>query len=157
MIQNIIPQHTIKLMVPAPRVVKKQEPKNPAIEALKEQLKGQMRSEFATPNSHEAKQADLIDAKATLLYAKSLNRSVRRAQPYECQDYFELQAKNAESANSLLTPREAGMLLDMTTRRFTTLSEKYNVSPEKSHGQNKLYKKEDVENMRRNYGPFYFD
>lgn len=59
---------------------------NPEIEAIKARLRQQYLPEGNIPNSRVAKQMDLLDAMATLEYAKSLNRPVRKAKPGECEE-----------------------------------------------------------------------
>ncbi len=66
---------------------------NPAIEAIKARLRSDLLPEGNIPNSRVAKMVELLDATATLEYAKSLNRPVRMARPSECQYTIEL-AKN---------------------------------------------------------------
>lgn len=66
---------------------------NPVIESIKARLKKEYLPDGNIPNSRVAKQIDLIDATATLEYAKSQNREVRRARPGECEATREREAK----------------------------------------------------------------
>ncbi|BAP30098.1 uncharacterized protein CHSO_1061 [Chryseobacterium sp. StRB126] len=58
---------------------------NPEIESIKNRLRQEILPEGYIPNSRVAKQIDLLDATATLEYAKKQNRPVRRALPGECE------------------------------------------------------------------------
>lgn len=69
---------------------------NPHIEAIKARLKQQYLPSGNIPNSRVAKQMDLLDANATLEYAKSLNRPVRKAEPGECEETIK-RLKNYET------------------------------------------------------------
>lgn len=109
------------------------------------------------PNSNAEKRANQERAYMVLRYAKSLNRPVRRAHAGECQAYFELQQKTTTEEKTLLTPRESAILLNMFTKRFNILAEKFGLEPAKSHGKNKLYNRSDIEQFQRKHGPFYFE
>ncbi|WP_343680035.1 hypothetical protein [Chryseobacterium arthrosphaerae] len=90
---------------------------NPAIEAIKARLKHDLLPEGNIPNSRVAKMIELLDATATLEYAKSLNRPVRMARQSECQYTIEL-AKNPprkknEITAGLLTLKDAAIELEM--------------------------------------------
>ncbi|MFP7656122.1 hypothetical protein [Chryseobacterium proteolyticum] len=131
--------------------------KDAKIEEIKQRRKLNILPDGNIPNSRVARMLDKLDAEATLEYAKSLNRPVRRAHAGECQAYFELQQKATTEVKTLLTPREAAILLNMFTKRFNILVEKFGLQPAKSHGKNKLYNRSDIEQFQRKHGPFYLD
>lgn len=97
---------------------------NPAIEAIKARLKQQLIPEGNIPNSRVAKQSDLIDANATLQFAKSQKRPVRYARPGECQYTIELSQKEPKKEipdNGLLNTKEAAEILNIKTPNLIVL------------------------------------
>ncbi|MEJ5105541.1 hypothetical protein [Chryseobacterium sp. MYb328] len=84
---------------------------NPEIEAIKNRLRNEILPEGFIPNSRVAKQLDLLDAMATLEYAKSLNRPVRMAKPGECEaikkEIYKQYQKDPNKPAGMLSSKEA--------------------------------------------------
>lgn len=93
---------------------------NPTIEAIKAQLRqkiGYMPGD-SIPNSRVSKQLELLDATATLEYAKSLNRKVRRAMPGECEaknkEIYKQYQKQSNKPAGMFNSKEAAEKIGIT-------------------------------------------
>lgn len=99
---------------------------NPEIEAIKNRLRQEILPEGFIPNSRVAKQIDLLDATATLEYAKSLNRKVRKALPGECEakknDTYKQYQKQKSKEEELYSASEIAQIIGVS--RSTVLNKK---------------------------------
>ncbi|GEJ46053.1 helix-turn-helix domain-containing protein [Chryseobacterium sp. ON_d1] len=126
---------------------------NQEIEAIKNRLKQQLLPEGNIPNSRVAKMVELLDATATLEYAKKLNRPVRKAREGECQYTIELEKQRSKNpkqeniGNGLLNAKEASKELGITTKNIQHHRRSGKLKCTKIGGRF-FFKREDVERLR---------
>lgn len=111
------------------------------------------------PNSIAHKNAQLENAKSTLIKAKSLNRPVRKAKPNECafsreRDLIKTQTK---SINESETYESNGLLSIKQVLKITNLSRETirakrldGILPFVKRGSNFFYKEEDLLKIQNN-------
>ncbi|SHH89899.1 hypothetical protein SAMN05421866_4190 [Chryseobacterium oranimense] len=108
------------------------------------------------PNSRVYKKANLIESIAVLEYAKSLRRPVRRAAPNECEALYEyLQKKQIESDDYIDAPT-AAFELDVPVTEVRAWNREGKINGIRRNG--KIYfSKKEIEDYRKNNGPFFLD
>ncbi|CAD0220396.1 helix-turn-helix domain-containing protein [Chryseobacterium sp. JV274] len=107
------------------------------------------------PNSSVSIALGKIDAEATLIYAKTLNRKARFAKPGECQYTIELEGKRQVKPddkpeklfNGLLSTRQAAEVLKISVMNLQQHRRMGKVSAEKI-GNRMFFKPEEVERFR---------
>ncbi|MGV2452480.1 UNVERIFIED_CONTAM: helix-turn-helix domain-containing protein [Ralstonia mannitolilytica] len=129
---------------------------NPEIEAIKSSLckeLGYLPGD-KIPNSRVSIALGKIDATATLIYAKTLNRKARFARPGECQYTMELQKQKEEKPekpeqlfNGLLSTKQAANILDVKLDKLQYYKKIGKISAEKI-GNRMFFKPEEVERFR---------
>lgn len=127
---------------------------NPEIEAIKSSLckeLGYLPGD-KIPNSRVSKALGMLDATATLIYAKTLNRKARFAKPGECQYTMELEKERSknqkqEPDNGLLNAKEASKELGITTKNIQHHRRSGKLKCTKIGGRF-FFKREDVERLK---------
>jgi hypothetical protein len=126
---------------------------NPEIEAIKAGLC----KEFGylpgdkIPNSKVSIELGKIDATATLIYAKTLNRKARFARPGECQYTMELERermpKVSKPEDGLLTTTNAAKILDVQPENLNAIRKAGKIHGKKIGGRF-FFTPEEVERFR---------
>ncbi|WP_209785425.1 helix-turn-helix domain-containing protein [Chryseobacterium sp. PvR013] len=126
---------------------------NPEIEAIKSSLckeLGYLPGD-KIPNSTVSKALGMLDATATLIYAKTLNRKARFARPGECQYTMELEKERMPKASKpddgLLSTLAAAKILEVHPTSLSTMRIAGKVEAEKIGGRY-FFKPEEVERLR---------
>lgn len=134
--------------------MKKPKP-NPEIEAIKSSLckeLGYLPGD-KIPNSRVSIALDKIDATATLIYAKTLNRKARFALPGECQYTMELEQEKLKNPRpekvgvGLLNVKEAAKALGITTYNMRNVKRRGKIESTKIGGRF-FFTPEEVERFR---------
>ncbi|MBP1165089.1 hypothetical protein JOE44_001973 [Chryseobacterium sp. PvR013] len=103
------------------------------------------------PNSTVSKALGMLDATATLIYAKTLNRKARFARPGECQYTMELEKERMPKASKpddgLLSTLAAAKILEVHPTSLSTMRIAGKVEAEKIGGRY-FFKPEEVERLR---------
>ncbi len=128
---------------------------NPEIEAIKASIckdLGYLPGD-KIPNSNVSKALGMLDATATLIYAKTLKRKARLAKPGECQYTIELEKerfknpKPEKTDSSLLSTKEAASILNLQTGNLVVLRRAGKIEAELI-GKRYFFKPEEVERYR---------
>lgn len=128
---------------------------NPEIEAIKSSLckeLGYLPGD-KIPNSRVSIALGKIDATATLIYAKTLNRKARFARPGECQYTMELEKQQKEKTepinphNGLLSNKQAAKILGVTPDNLQQHRRMGKIEAQKI-GNRMYFKPEEVERFR---------
>lgn len=126
---------------------------NPEIEAIKSSLckeLGYLPGD-KIPNSRVSIALGKIDATATLIYAKTLNRKARFARPGECQYTMELERermpKVSKPEDGLLTTTNAAKILDVQPENLNAIRKAGKIYGEKIGGRF-FFTPEEVERYR---------
>ncbi|MCE4064310.1 helix-turn-helix domain-containing protein [Chryseobacterium gleum] len=128
---------------------------NPEIEAIKASLckeLGYLPGD-KIPNSRVSIELGKIDATATLIYAKTLRRPVRKAKEGECQHTIELEKERAKNPKpekigvGLLNVKEAAKELRITTKNLHHIKRIGAIESMKIGGRF-FFKPEEVERVR---------
>ncbi|MGI9582610.1 helix-turn-helix domain-containing protein [Chryseobacterium sp. RRHN12] len=105
------------------------------------------------PNSRVSIELGKIDATATLIYAKTLNRPVRMAKEGECQYTIELEKERAknpkieEPNDRLLSAKQAAKILNVPIPFVNRLRKNGSLQGEEV-GKRFYYKPEEVERVK---------
>lgn len=128
---------------------------NPEIEAIKSSLckeLGYLPGD-KIPNSRVSIALGKIDATATLIYAKTLNRKARFALPGECQYTMELEQEKLKNPKpekigvGLLNVKEAAKALGITTYNLQNVKRRGEIESTKIGGRF-FFTPEEVERFR---------
>jgi len=128
---------------------------NPKIEAIKASIckdLGYLPGD-KIPNSNVSKELGKLDATATLIYAKTLNRKARFARPGECQYTIDLEKQKKEKwepikpHNGLLTTKQAAQLLEIEPGNLQQHRRMGKIEAQRI-GNRMFFKPEDVERFR---------
>ncbi|WP_185246665.1 helix-turn-helix domain-containing protein [Chryseobacterium bernardetii] len=108
---------------------------NPEIEAIKNRLRQEILPEGYIPNSRVAKQLDLLDATATLEYAKKQNRKVRRALPGECEakgkNIYKQYQKQSSKNKDLYSANEIASKIGVSRKTIMNRKNEIDIKPVK--------------------------
>jgi len=105
------------------------------------------------PNSKVSIELGKIDATATLIYAKTLNRKARFAKQGECQHTIELEKERAKNPKpekigiGLLNVKEAAKALGITTKNLHHIKRIGEIESTKIGGRF-FFKPEEVERLK---------
>lgn len=126
---------------------------NPEIEAIKASLckeLGYLPGD-KIPNSRVSIALGKIDATATLIYAKTLNRKARFALPGECQYTMELEKermpKVSKPEDDLISTAKAAKILDIQPSNLSSIRKSGKIEAEKIGGRF-FFTPEEVERFR---------
>ncbi|MEF9476747.1 helix-turn-helix domain-containing protein [Chryseobacterium sp. 1B4] len=105
------------------------------------------------PNSRVSKALGMLDATATLIYAKTLKRPARFASPGECQYTIELEKERSKNPkierpnDRLLSAKQAAVILQVPIP-FVNRLRKNGILQGEEVGKRFYYKPEEVEIVR---------
>ncbi|WP_126654086.1 MerR family transcriptional regulator [Chryseobacterium aureum] len=128
---------------------------NPEIEAIKSSLckeLGYLPGD-KIPNSRVSIELGKIDATATLIYAKTLNRKARFAKPGECQYTIELGRESlkriieSKPEDGLISTAKASKILDVQPSNLNAIRKAGKITGEKIGGRF-FFTPEEVERYR---------
>ncbi|MGH1520576.1 hypothetical protein [Chryseobacterium sp. JK1] len=110
---------------------------NPAIEAIKKRLMSDIGyiPGDNIPNSTVSKTISLLDATATLEYAKSLKRPVRMAKSDECQFSIELQKKMEKEETGFKDVKSAAKYLNVSETTINKLKREKQITEVSKYGK----------------------
>lgn len=127
---------------------------NPEIEAIKASLSKELGylPGDKIPNSRVSIELGKIDATATLIYAKTLNRKARFASPGECQYTIELEREGRKTVtpkpeDGLISTAKAAKILDVQPSNLNAIRKSGKIEAEKIGGRF-FFKPEEVERFR---------
>ena len=126
---------------------------NPEIEAIKASLSKEL-GYFPgdkIPNSNVSKALGMLDATATLIYAKTLKRKARFAKPGECQYTIELEKENriveSRPEDDLISTAKAAKILEVHPSNLNAIRKAGKIEAEKIGGRF-FFKPEEVDRLR---------
>lgn len=128
---------------------------NPEIEAIKAGLSKELGylPGDKIPNSNVSKALGMLDATATLIYAKTLKRKARFAKPGECQYTIELEKESrnriieSKPEYELISTAKAAKILEVQPSNLNAIRKAGKITGEKIGGRF-FFKPEEVDRYR---------
>ncbi|WPO89909.1 hypothetical protein [Chryseobacterium sp. HR92] len=122
---------------------------NPEIEAIKASLSKELGylPGDKIPNSNVSKALGMLDATATLIYAKTLKRKARFAKPGECQYTIGRKTVSPKPEDGLISTAKAAKILEVQASNLNAIRKAGKIKGKKIGGRF-FFKPEEIERYR---------